>query len=115
MDLAIEGFLGLGINVSLADKATESGLNMCTGAAETVIKVEVAEGRIKIVPPEQGHYTAPEPYTFRIAGRSGKGPGGFRDFVNLFLAFLGGIGGWFRRLGGLSVAAALREGGDRET
>src|SRR5689334_22645391 len=76
VNLAVKGLLGLRIDVALADKATESGLNMRTGAAEAVVKVEVPEGCIEVVAPKQGHHAAPQPNAFRIAGRTGKATGG---------------------------------------
>ena len=58
MNPAVKGFLGLWINVSLANQTTEGGLNVGTGAAETIVKVEMAKGRIEVVAPKQADHTA---------------------------------------------------------
>jgi hypothetical protein len=58
MNPAIQGFLGLGIDVSLPDQAAESGLDMSTWTTETVIKVEMAEGGVEIVAPQQADHAS---------------------------------------------------------
>jgi len=114
VDPAIQRFLLLRIDVSLPDQAAESGLDMRTRAAEAVVKVEMPEGRIEVVAPEQANHAAAEPDAFRVAGRPAQGAGSLGDFVDLLLAFLRGIGlrgigGRFLRLGWLAVPA-LRKG-----
>ena len=46
MDPAIDGLLGLGVDVSLPDKTAESGLDMSAGAAKAVVEIEMAKGGI---------------------------------------------------------------------
>ena len=111
MDPAVKGFLGLGIDIALPHQAAESGLDMGARAAKAVVKVEMAEGGVEIVAPEQADHAAAEPDAFRIAGRAGQEPRRLGDFVDLFLAFLGGVGGRLLRFGRFAVTAALREGG----
>ena len=76
-------------------------------AAEPVIKIQVAEGRIEIIAPEQVNHTAAKPDAFGITGRAGQCPRCLRDLVDLFLGFLGCVGGRFLRLGRLAVTALL--------
>src|SRR5262245_20904033 len=111
MNPAVKGFLSLRIDVSLANQAAEGGLDVGAGAPETIVKVEMAEGRIKVVAPEQVNHAAAEPDTLRIAGRSRQNAGGFGDFIDLFLGLLGRVSRWLLRLRGLAIAAALRERG----
>ena len=107
MNPAVQRFLLLRIDVSLPDQAAESGLDMRAGAAETVVKIEVAEGRVQVVSPEQAHHPAAKPDAFRVASRAGQRTGGLGDLIDLLLAFLRGIGlcgicGRFLRLGRLA-------------
>ena len=52
------------------------------GAAKPVVKVEVAEGGVEVVAPEQADHPAAEPDAFRVAGRPGEQAGGFGDLVD---------------------------------
>jgi hypothetical protein len=92
MDAAVQTVLGLGIDMALAHNATESCLDMRAWAAKSVVKVEMAEGGVEVVPPQQADDAAAQPDAFRIAGRPGQGPRGFCDLIGLFLPFLGSIG-----------------------
>ena len=107
---AAKGFLRLRVDISLPDQTAERGLDMGARAAEAVIKVQVAEGRVEIVAPEQVDHAAAEPDALRVAGRPGQKARCLGDLVDLFLGFLGCVGGWFLRFGRLAVSA-LREGG----
>ena len=109
MHPAIQAFGGLRVDMALAHQAAESGLDMRTGAAEPVVKVEVPEGGVEIVPPQQADYPAAEPDALRIAGRPGEHTRRFGNFVDAFLAFLGGVDALFRlfgRFGGPDCANA---------
>src|SRR6185312_1246786 len=55
---AVQRFLLLWIDVSLPDKATESGLYMRSGATTTVVKVQVADSCVQVVPPKQAYHPA---------------------------------------------------------
>ena len=70
MNAAVQRLLLLRIDVSLPDQAAESGLDMRTRAAEAVVKVEMPEGRIEVVAPEQANHAAAEPDAFGVAGRA---------------------------------------------
>ncbi len=107
---SVKGLLGLGIDVSRPDQAAESGLDMGARAPEAVVKIEVAKGSIEVVAPQQGDHATAKPYALRIAGRAGEDTRGLGDFVDLFLGFFGGVGGWLLRLGRLAVATTLGEG-----
>ena len=89
---AVKGFLRLRVDISLPDQTAECGLDMGAWAAEAVIKVQVAEGCIEIVAPEQVDHAAAQPDAFRVAGRPGQKAGCLGDLVDLFLAFP-----WLRR------------------
>src|SRR5665647_3315955 len=115
MDPAVQRFLGLGIDVSLPDQAAESGLDMGARAAETIVKIEMAEGGVEVVPPQQADHAAAEPDAFRVAGGAGQQPGRFGDLIDLLLAFLGSIGGRLLRLRRLAVAALGERRGGHET
>jgi hypothetical protein len=79
-------------------------------AAEAVVKVEVAKGRIEVVAPEQVNDAAAKPDAFRIAGRAIQDPRRFGNFIDLFLGFLNRVGGRFLRFGWFAIPAALRVG-----
>jgi hypothetical protein len=91
---------GLRIDVAaVQDQAAERSLDMRAGAAEAVIEVEMAKGRVEVVPPQEPDYPPAQPNTFGIAG----GPSDFLLRLGVFvdfLGFLGGLlaGGFFRRL-----------------
>src|SRR5262245_39362673 len=102
----VEGVGRLGIDGALPDDATESRLNVAGRAAEAVVQVEMAEGGIEIVAPEQADHPPAEPDAFRAAGgttqellRLGK----FVDFLRGILALGGG------RLVGRLLLRALGE------
>src|SRR5436309_184717 len=88
---------------ALADNAAEGSLDMGPGTAEPVVQVEVAEGGVHVIPPHQSDHAAAEPDALRIAGGPVYQSSGFREFVDLALGILGGIG----RLGGGWLVAAL--------
>ena len=82
MHPAIQAFRGLGVDMALPHQAAESGLDMRARAAEPVVKVEVAEGGIEIVAPQQADHPAAEPDAFRVAGRPGEQARRFGDLVD---------------------------------
>src|SRR6185312_7723767 len=102
------------IDVSLPDKAAESGLNMRAWAAETIVKIEMPEGGVEVVAPEQANHAAAEPDAFRIARRAGQNAGRLGDLIDLFLTFLDRVGSRFLRFGRFTIAA-LGIGGGSET
>ena len=88
---------------ALANDAAECRLDMGAGTTETVVKVEVAEGGVHVIPPHQSDHPAAEPDAFGIAGRPVYQTASFGKFVDLALRVFGGIGG----LGGGGLIAAL--------
>ncbi len=81
----------------MENQAAEARLNMARRAAESIVKIEMAESGFNIVPPEQAHDSAAQPDAFGIAGRTGEhalGFGIFVEFVQLVLARRGGLIGW---------------------
>src|SRR4051794_15729212 len=112
MYTSVQTLLRLGVDIPLADQAAESRLDMATRAGEAVVQVEMAEGGVEIVAPEQADHPAAEPDAFRIAGRAGNEARGLGDLVELLLAVLAVLGGVGRRLGFRRLTvAALRQGG----
>ena len=91
----------------LSHDAPERGLNVLTGTAEPVVEIEMAEGGVEVVAPQQADHPAAEPDAFRIAGRAADLGGGFGEFIDLALGILGGVGlaGLRRLVAGLGVAA----------
>ena len=110
MDPTVKCLLGLGIDVSLPDETAEGGLDVGARAAEPIVKVEMAKRGVEIVAPEQRDHTTAEPNAFRVAGRASQKPRRLGNFVDLFLTFLGRVGGRLLRFGRLAVASALGEG-----
>ena len=104
MHPGIEAFRRFRVDIALADHAAERRLDMRAGAAEAVVKVEMAEGGVEVVPPQQADHPAAEPDAFRIAGRAGDQAGRLGELVDLALGVLGGSAGW--AAGGLSAALA---------
>ena len=92
-------------------KAAERRLDVPARTAETVIKIDVAEGGIEVVAVHELNHTPAEPDAFRIAGRTVDGLSCLGELVDLALVVLCNVaraGG--RRLTRLVlVVAALRE------
>jgi len=67
----VQAVRGLWIDrVGMQHQAAESRLNMAARAAEAVVQVEMPEGGIQIVPPQQADHPVAEPDAFGIAGRT---------------------------------------------
>ncbi len=61
---------------------------MCpAGQPKPVVKVEVPEGGVEVVPPHQLHHPAAEPDAFWVGGRPAQDLRGFGKFIKLLLAF----------------------------
>jgi len=108
MDAAVQTVGRFGIDrIAVQNEAPERHLDVAAGAAEPVVKVEMPEGRIQVVAPEQAYHPAAEPDAFRIAGRTIEGAlrfGKLIDFLDLFGAVFGALFGRRRLLvGGLGV------------
>ena len=91
-------------------QAAKGRLDVSARAAESVVEIEVTEGGVEIVDPDELHHAAAEPDAFRVAGGTVDRALGFDELVDLVLAFLGGLGlaggGFFALLFlGLLVAA----------
>jgi hypothetical protein len=76
----------------LSHNASERFLNVCSRAIEAVIKVEVAEGGVKVVAPQQAYHASPEPNAFRLAGCTGQEAGSLGELVDLLFLLFGAIG-----------------------
>jgi hypothetical protein len=87
-------------------QAPERGLNMSAGAAEPVVKIEMAKGGVQVVAPHQANDAPAKPNTFRVSGGTVDRLRRFDEFIGPALAVLGGIG----RTGG-SLAGLIRGGG----
>jgi hypothetical protein len=77
-------------------QATKSGLHMSAGAAEPVVKVEVAKGGIKVIDPHQPNHAAAKPDAFGVTSWTVNSLGGFGELVGLALVVLGRVGGVWR-------------------
>ena len=95
MHAAVERVGRLRIDVALPHEAAECRLDVAGRAAEPVVQIEVAEGGIEIVAPEQAHHAPSEPQAFRIGGRPAQDLLGFGEFVDLLLASLPSAAGGF--------------------
>jgi hypothetical protein len=80
-----------GVDIALPHDAAESLLDMGAGAAEPVVKIEMAEGGIKIIAPEQANDPAAEPDAFRVAGRASDQFSGLGEFIASALAIFTGL------------------------
>jgi hypothetical protein len=115
VNAAGQRFLLLRVDVSLPDKATESGLNMRARTAEAIVEIEVPEGRVEVVAPEKANHAAAKPDAFRIACRTGQDAGSLGNLVDLFLAFLDRIGGRLLGFGRFTIAALRIGRGSNDT
>lgn len=99
MDPAVQRFGDLVVDLAAEpDQTAERRLDVAAGAAETIVKIEVAEGGVEVVAPHQADHAAAKPDAFRIAGGAVDRLGRFDEFVRLALAFLGGGFGGCGRL-----------------
>ena len=69
---------------------------MLARTAKPVVKIEMAERGVHVVPPQQADHTAAEPDAFRVAGRPANQTGSFGKLVCPALRILCGVGslGW---------------------
>ena len=98
---------------SKSGQAAERGLDVPAGAAEPVVKIEVAKGGIEIVAPHQANDAAAKPNTFRVSGGAVDRLRRFNEFIGLVLAVLGGIGQTGGRLAGLILGGRVPALGGR--
>jgi hypothetical protein len=77
--------------MSVTDDTGKGSLDMGTGTAKSIVEVEMAEGGIHVIPPQQADDAAPEPNAFRVAGRSLDQSSGFGKLVGSSQNFFGGI------------------------
>ena len=107
MDAPVQAIGGLGIDVvAMQDQAAEARLDVGARTAEAVVEIEMPEGGVEVVAPEQVHDTAAEPHAFGIAGRPGDGTlrlGELIDFLRFFCRFLPGRRRLFRRFGFIAL------------
>src|SRR5262249_44927349 len=90
----VEGVGGLGIDVAaLPHDAAEGRLDVAGRAAEPVVQVEMAEGGIEIVLPEQSDHPSPEPDAFWTAGRAAQDLLRLGKFIGFVWGILGVAGG----------------------
>lgn len=99
MDAAVQTIRNLVVDrAAKADETAESGLNVATRTAETIIEVEMTECGIQIISPHQAYHAPSEPDTFWIARRSIDCLGGFHELGGFALAVPGRCCGCFRRV-----------------
>lgn len=93
MNAGLESLRDLGVDIPTSHNTPERRLNMSARAAKPVVKIEMAERGVEIVPPQQVDHAATKPNTFRVAGRPRKvlrRLGNFVDFTLIF-ACIGGL------------------------
>lgn len=84
---------------------------MRAGTAESVIEIEMAEGGIEIVAPEQADNPPSKPNAFRTAAWTRNHTGGFGQFVGSALTVLARFAGGARcRLGIAALGERRRNG-----
>ena len=81
MDPGAQTFRRLRIDGAFSHHAPERGLNVLPGAAEPVVQIEMAEGGVEIVTPQQVDDAPAEPDALRIAGRTAHLSLGFGEFI----------------------------------
>jgi hypothetical protein len=83
MDPGVQALIVLRIDIgTLADQATEGRLDVRTRTTEPVVKVEVPEGGVHIVPPKQSDDIAAEPDAFGVPGRPADLAGCFGKLID---------------------------------
>jgi hypothetical protein len=91
----------------LAEKTAQARLHVAARAAEPVVKIEVADRGVDVVPAQQADDATAMPYAFRIGGRPAELTRGFGE-VGLVLLALVHLSLFL--IGRLLIAAALRKG-----
>src|ERR1700722_54102 len=103
MDPGIECSPGrLGVDVALTDHATERYLDVLAGAAEPVVKIEVAERGVEVVARHQADRPLAEPDAFGARGRARHDPSRLGNLVD--------AGGVLAGLAGLALLRRFRLG-----
>src|ERR1043166_1454744 len=80
------------VDLALAYHAAERLLEMVAGTAEPVVKLDLTQGRVEVVAPQQTDHPPPGPYAFRLSGNARQQPRRLGVFVDLFLFLLGRLG-----------------------
>ena len=81
----------------MQNQAAEARLDMTRRAAESVVKIKMAESRFNVVSPEQAYDPAAEPDALGIAGRPGNHALRFGVFIDLVQLVRAGRTGLVRR------------------
>ena len=93
MNAVVQALLHLVVDLrAKPGQAAEGGLDVPAGATETVVKVEVAKGRVQVVAPHQANDAPAEPDAFRVTGRTIDRLRGLGKFIGSALVVLGGVG-----------------------
>src|SRR5207249_13157 len=91
VDARVQALGRLGIDVSLPHDASKRCLDVPGRTAKPIIEIEMPEGGVEVVAPQQVDYPPTEPDAFRVAGRTGEHARGFGELVNLLFLVLGGV------------------------
>lgn len=90
MHTAVEGLSDLRVDRGAEPHDTaESCLDVPAGAAEALVEVKMAEGRVEVVAPHQPDHPPSEPDAFRVSGGAVDRLSRLDELVGLALAFLG--------------------------
>jgi hypothetical protein len=82
MDPGVQTFRRLWIDVPLSHHASERGLNVLSGAPESIIEIEMPERGVEVVTPKQRNHPAAEPDAFRVTGRAADLGGRLGKFID---------------------------------
>ena len=89
MNPAGQAFRVFGIRRALQQEAAEGGLDMIGRAAEPVIKLQMTEGCIEVVAPEQADHQPASPDAFGLSCHTAQKPIRFGEFF--LLTVFGGV------------------------
>lgn len=73
MDTRVQGFGGFRIDIALSHDAPERRLNVTAGTTEAVVQLEMPEGRVEVVAPQQADDALAQPDAFGSRGRTLQG------------------------------------------
>ena len=90
LDALVEAVGRLGIDAVLVQyQAAEGRLDVSAGTTKPIVEIEVTEGGIDVVAPEQADSTPTEPDAFGIAGGPGNRTLNIRVLIDLLGRFFG--------------------------
>lgn len=93
LNALVQAVRSFGIDAAFVqNQAAEGRLDVPAGAAKSIVKIEMAEGRVDIVAPEQADRPATKPDAFGITGGTGDRALDVGVLVDFLRRLLGGGG-----------------------